>query len=123
MRDLVALPKAHLHVHLESAIRPATLAELAGAHGIALPERQLAFAGFRGFADYNAVLRSCLRRPEDFARVAAEFCADEAAHGVRYVEVSFTAAPHGERLGDPEMATRARIHGEIDAWSAGAPPG
>ena len=111
MRDLVALPKAHLHVHLESAVRPATMAELADAHGIALPERQAAFTGFRGFADYNAVLRGCLRRPEDFARVAAEFCVDQAAEGVRYVEVSFTAAAHGQRLGDPEMPLLAVLDG------------
>jgi adenosine deaminase len=118
VRDLVALPKAHLHVHLESAVRPATIAELADAHGIALPGRQAAFTGFHGFADYNAVLRSCLRRPEDFTRVAAEFCVDQAAEGVRYVEVSFTAAAHGERLGDPEMPLLAVLDGLVPSFDA-----
>ena len=46
MRDLVALPKAHLHVHLESTIRPATLAALGSA-----PLLPAAFAGFGAFAE------------------------------------------------------------------------
>jgi adenosine deaminase len=93
-RDLVALPKAHLHVHLESSIRPETLVALGGA-----PPRPASFAGFTAFADYNAGVRACLRTPADFERVAYEFCVDSAADGVRYAEVTFTAAAHGARLG------------------------
>src|SRR5438270_5327014 len=37
MRDLAALPKAHLHVHLESTIRPGTLRELGEANGVDVP--------------------------------------------------------------------------------------
>ena len=33
-RDLRALPKGHLHIHLEGAMRPSTLAELADTAGI-----------------------------------------------------------------------------------------
>ncbi|MFB9320471.1 adenosine deaminase [Cryptosporangium minutisporangium] len=110
MRDLTRLPKAHLHVHLESAVRPGTLAELAAAHGVELPEVDR-FEGFRAFADHGARVRSCLRDPADFARVAEEFCADEAAQGVGYVEVTFTAAAHGERLGDPRMPLEAVLAG------------
>lgn len=33
MRDVRALPKAHPHLHLTGAMRPATLAELAARHG------------------------------------------------------------------------------------------
>ena len=29
MRNLATLPKAHLHLHLEGAMRPSTLADLA----------------------------------------------------------------------------------------------
>lgn len=118
MRDLVRLPKAHLHVHLESAVRWTTLVELAEANGVAPPERLVAFDGFRRFADHNAAVRGCLRRPADFTRIAAEFCADEAAEGVRYVEVTFTAAAHGERLGDPEMPLRAVLAGLTEGQAA-----
>jgi len=107
VRDLTLLPKVHLHVHLESTIRWSTLREL----GVPEPANPLVFNGFRQFADYNAMIRESLRRPEHFTRVAEEFCADEAAQGTRYVEVSFTAAAHGERLGDPEMPLDAVLAG------------
>jgi len=92
-RDLVALPKAHLHVHLESTLRPETLASLGAA-----PPPEI-FAGFGAFADYNAAVRASLRTVADFERVAYEFCVDSAADGVRYAEVTVTAAAHGARLG------------------------
>ncbi|WP_410672541.1 adenosine deaminase [Amycolatopsis sp. cmx-4-68] len=111
MRDLAALPKAHLHVHLESTIRPGTLRELGDAHGIAVPAEPPVFDGFRAFADYNALVRACLRRPEDFERIAREYCEDEAAQGTRYAEVTFTAASHGERLGDLEMPLASVLKG------------
>ncbi|GAA4937064.1 adenosine deaminase [Streptomonospora halophila] len=119
MRDLARLPKAHLHVHLESTIRPATLREIAAANGIeppeAAPER---FAGFRAFADRGARVRSCLRRPADFARIAREFAADEAADGTRYAEVTFSAAAHGERLGDARMPLEAVLSGLAQGGAA-----
>ena len=105
MRDLAALPKAHLHVHLESTIRPATLAEL----GFASDTTE--FDGFRSFADHNSLVRQCLQRPEHFTRIAAEFSEDQRAQGVRYGEVTFTAAAHGERLGDLEMPLDAVLDG------------
>ncbi len=37
--------------------------------------------------------------------------ADKAAQGTCYAEVSFTAAAHGERLGDREMPLRAVLEG------------
>lgn len=111
MRDLAALPKAHLHVHLESTIRPATLRELGEANGVDVPGEPPVFDGFRAFADHNALIRSCLRRPEDFERVAREYCEDEIAQGTRYAEVTFTAASHGERLGDLEMPLASVLKG------------
>ncbi|WP_410636191.1 adenosine deaminase [Amycolatopsis sp. cmx-4-83] len=111
MRDLATLPKAHLHVHLESTIRPGTLRELGEANGVAVPAEPPEFDGFRAFADYNALIRACLRQPEDFERIAREYCEDELAQGTRYAEVTFTAAAHGERLGDPEMPLASVLKG------------
>ena len=105
-RDLRALPKAHLHVHLESAIRPATLAELGAPPVPARP-----FAGFAEFGAYNAAVRDRLRRAADFERIAYEFCADSAADAVRYAELTVTAAAHGARLGDPELPLAAVVSG------------
>ncbi|MFD9892402.1 adenosine deaminase [Amycolatopsis sp. NPDC059027] len=111
MRDLATLPKAHLHIHLESTIRPETLWEIGTANGIDVPREAPAFTGFRDFADYNALLRECLCRPEDFERIAREFCEDEAAQGTRYAEVTFTAASHTERLGEPDMPLASVLKG------------
>ncbi|CRK57129.1 Adenosine deaminase [Alloactinosynnema sp. L-07] len=112
MKSLVTLPKVHLHVHLESTVRPETARELAAANGVPSPASgPFAFQGFREFADFNSGVRACLVRPEDFHRVAVEFCADEAAQGARYAEAMFTAASHGERLGELEMPLAAVMAG------------
>lgn len=118
MRDLVSLPKAHLHVHLESTVRPATLRELAVANGVASPADDAALGGFAEFFALNDAVRACLRRPEDFRRVAVEYCADEAAQGVGYAEVSFTAAGHGERLGDLDMPLCSVLDGLAEGQEA-----
>lgn len=106
MRDVRLLPKAHLHVHLESTVRPETVRELGGS-----PAPENVFGNFREFADQRARVRELLRTAEDFRRIAVEFCEDEAAQGTRYVEVMFTAASHGERLGAPEMPLEAVLEG------------
>ncbi|MBH5338741.1 adenosine deaminase [Streptomyces pactum] len=107
MRDLRLLPKAHLHTHLESTVRPATIRELGGEP----PVQDRPFTSFREFADQRARVRGLLREPGHFRRIAEEFCQDEAAQGVRYAEVTFTAASHGERLGDPLMPLEAVLEG------------
>ncbi|MEU7912937.1 adenosine deaminase [Microbispora bryophytorum] len=107
MRDLRLLPKAHLHTHLESTVRPATIRELGGEP----PVQDRPFTDFREFADQRAMVRALLRDHEHFRRIAEEFCQDEAAQGVRYAEVTFTAAAHGERLGDPDMPLEAVLEG------------
>jgi adenosine deaminase len=119
MRNLTRLPKAHLHVHLESTVRWSTLREICAADGVEVPGSTPAFDGFRAFADHNALVRGCLRRPEDFTRIAREFCEDEAAQGTRYAEVTFTAASHGDRLGGrPEMPLEAVLQGLAEGQAA-----
>lgn len=110
MRDLLSLPKANLHVHLESTIRPQTLAELAVSHGMP-PPRDTPIKDSASFFAANNLVRNCLVTFTDFYRVALEYCADEAAQGTCYAEVSFTAAAHGERLGDMQMPLQAVLEG------------
>ena len=118
MRDLARLPKAHLHVHLESTVRWSTLRDLDPAQP-GPPPGGFAFDGFRAFAERNAAVRQSLRTAADFARVAREFCEDQAADGVGYAEVTFTAASHGERLGDLAMPLEAVLEGLADGAAAG----
>ncbi|MCP2342856.1 adenosine deaminase [Actinomadura rupiterrae] len=112
MRDLTTLPKAHLHVHLESTVRRPTLTAIAAANGLDVPDVQNAeLGGFAAFFALNTLVRDALRTPDDFRRIAYEYCEDEAAQGTRYAEVSFTAAAHGERLGDLNMPIAAVLEG------------
>ena len=110
VRDLVSLPKANLHVHLEDAIRPQTLKEIAAANDLQIPPA-ISITDSASFFAYHNVVRNCLLTFADFYRIAAEYCADEAAQGTGYAEVSFTAAAHGERLGDMTMPLRAVLAG------------
>ncbi|MBO3746848.1 adenosine deaminase [Streptosporangiaceae bacterium NEAU-GS5] len=118
MRELSRLPKAHLHVHLESTVRDATLREITAANGLPIPARVTEFGGFRAFGDHSSLVRESLRTPADFRRVAREFCEDQVADGVGYAEVSFTAASHGERLGALEMPLEAVLEGLAEGREA-----
>ena len=115
MRDLRALPKVDLHVHLEGSMRPATVVELASRHGVALPdglrEGRYAFHDFRHFIDQWVAGLQCLREPDDFRRIAYEFCQDRAADGVRYAEVSFSLPEHASRLSDWDGPVLAVLEG------------
>ena len=113
--ERLTLPKVDIHVHLEGAIRPATLMEVAGRDGTPLPtglqRGSWSFAGFEDFiAQYDA-LDACLGELDDLRRFAYELCADEAAEGVRYAEVTFTISSHARRLGDWHEPIEAVLDG------------
>lgn len=82
--SLRALPKAHLHLHLEAAMRRSTLDELAAEHGVAIQVRS-----FSTFADLIALYRlatDVLRRPEDLRRLVRELAEDARDDGALWVE-------------------------------------
>lgn len=81
------------------------------------PEPEAGFTTFREFADQRAKVRDLLRTADHFRRIALEFCADEAAQGTGYAEVTFTAASHGERVGEPEMPLEAVLDGLAEGRS------
>lgn len=105
MRDLTTLPKAHLHVHLEGSIRWSTIASFG------VVDDSPSYSDPADFFRRTALVRECLRSAEDFHRVAVEFGQDELAAGSRWVEVTFTAAAHGARLGDKEGPLLAVLDG------------
>ncbi|RMX05735.1 adenosine deaminase [Corticibacter populi] len=91
-RRLPRLPKVDLHLHLAGALRPATLAELATRHGLALPRPVETLYQYRDFYDFIDVLRlgaQAVRQAADFERIAYEAIEDAACSGARHVEMSF----------------------------------
>ncbi|MFG6475719.1 adenosine deaminase [Microbacterium sp. P06] len=90
-RDLRALPKGHLHLHLEAAIRPDTLAELARASGVDTPPTR-GYADFTGFVGMYGGIAAVLGAEAHLERLVDEAVADAAADGAVYVE--FGVSPH-----------------------------
>lgn len=91
------MPKAELHVHLEGAIRPATLLRLARRNDVQLPAHSLEglqdfyrFRDFDHFVQVYLTITSCLRTPDDYQLIAYEFGSDCACQNVRYAEATFT---------------------------------
>lgn len=103
MRDLRALPKVELHLHLEGAMRIETARDLADRHGLPIPHGLLdggwSFTGPLDFIDNYVELCGLLRSLDDFHRLGREVCADLAANGVRYAEAVFSPSNHADRMG------------------------
>ena len=106
-RELRALPKAHLHLHLEAAIRPATLAELTERHGLewVVPP----FTDFSIFSTTYRTLLAVLSVPENLARLIDETVADGAADGAVYLELSVVPNFYAGVFGTAREALRFHL--------------
>lgn len=116
-RDFIrSMPKAELHIHLEGAIQPATVLELAAAHGMlhTLPapdveglRRWFVFRDFDHFVDIFCAIQELLRTGDDFATIAYRNGEDMAAQGIRYRELTVTSFTHthlqGKSIGIEEI--------------------
>lgn len=129
-----ALPKAHLHVHLEAAMRPGTMREWCAEDGVEVPPL-VDFPHFTGFLDAYGVLISLLHTPERLGRLLDEVVADAAAQGV--VALEFASIPDKSAAFDsaeealefilPAASAAGRRHGvwtgAIVSIDRGAGPG
>jgi adenosine deaminase len=100
-RFLMRLPKVELHVHLEGAMRPAVLLELARRNGIELPahdeaglKRWFRFTDFEHFVQVYLACSRALKKPEDFQLLALDFITEQAYQNVVYTEAHFTISTH-----------------------------
>jgi adenosine deaminase len=100
------LPKAELHVHLEGAIRPATLLQLARRNSVELPARDAEglrdfyrFRDFDHFIEVYVTITGCLRTPDDYRLIAYEFGSDCARQNICYAEATFTIATNAALTG------------------------
>jgi adenosine deaminase len=106
--ELRQWPKAELHVHLDGALRPATMIELARAAGVTLPAdtpEALARAmlvrdaqSLEQYLEKYVITLSVLQSAQALERVAYEFVQDVAAENARYVEVRYSPLLHRPAL-------------------------
>jgi adenosine deaminase len=105
LEQLRAFPKVSLHDHLDGALRPSTVAELAGEIGDQLPATDPEELGrwFAGAADSGSLVRylemfdhtiAVMQTSAQLRRVAREYVEDLAADGVIYGEARWAPEQH-----------------------------
>lgn len=113
-----ALPKAHLHVHLEAAMRETTLRQWCAEDGIEVPPL-VSFPDFTAFLGAYGLLIDLLHTPARVERLLDEVVADAAAQGVVALEyasipekaAAFGSAEEALEFILPAAADAGRRHG------------
>ncbi|HLW80999.1 MAG TPA: adenosine deaminase [Candidatus Acidoferrales bacterium] len=91
---LARLPKAELHLHLEGCITPELLIRLAEQHGEKLDYKAVApryqIGSFLEFLELFKWATSYLRRPSDYAQLAADALRELNGQNCRYAEITLS---------------------------------
>ena len=108
-RSVLALPKAHLHLHFTGSLRIATLRELAVKHDVRLPEALLAQwppklsardeRGWFRFQRLYDAARACVKDESDLRRLVREAAQDDVAEGSRWLEIQVDPTSYAAGLG------------------------
>ncbi len=116
------MPKVELHVHLEGSISPETLLALSRRNQVELPvssveemQEWIQFTDFAHFIEVYIAICNCLRTPDDFELITAEFLRGQARQNILYSEVIFTPYTHLTNVSmDDQLAAinRARFWAE-----------
>lgn len=104
MIDVVTLPKAELHVHIEGTFEPELIFECAERHGLQLeyPNVEALRAAYR-FNDLQGFLKlyyqamAVLREERDFYDLTTAYLRRATAQGVRHAEIFFDPQAHNAR--------------------------
>jgi adenosine deaminase len=127
-RDLLTLPKAHLHLHFTGSMRHPTLLELAARDGITLPDALVADwpptlsaadeKGWFRFQRLYDVARSVLRTEDDVRRLVREAAEDDRADGGRWLEIQVDPSGYAARFGGITAFTDLVLDAAAEATSA-----
>lgn len=102
VRNLVELPKAELHIHLEGAMRRTTLVELCAKYSITPVPPDTAhqrFEDFSAFVEVYIAACNCLREESDIYRLVFEIAHDLQQQNVTWVEIAPSLTFYQERFG------------------------
>ncbi|HSA49036.1 MAG TPA: adenosine deaminase [Yinghuangia sp.] len=109
VRDVRALPKAHLHLHFTGSMRTQTLLELADRYRVHLPSaltsgtpprlRATDERGWFRFQRLYDIARSCVRGVDDVHRLVREAAEDDLAEGSGWLEIQVDPTSYAPRLG------------------------
>jgi adenosine deaminase len=135
-----AIPKVHLHCHLEGTLRAPTFVELAAEHGVPLryhpsrvqaavfpneptapvdPANPYRFKDFGEFLLTFAAVSRSLQKPEDYARLGREFVADALKQNVMYGELF--VSPSVWTFFNPDLHVRACFEALVHELRAARP--
>ena len=106
-RSLRALPKAHLHLHFEAAVRRPVLADTLRGAGTLPPVRP--GSGFDGFAEAYLGMIDLLAAPGMFALAFEAAARDAQEEGVVYLELAVSPHFYATAYGSAESALIAMI--------------
>lgn len=113
---IARIPKAELHLHLEGSLTPALVVQLVARHNESFTLEQVAarfeIASFSDFLELFKWATSYLRRPEDYALLAAHTVEDLAAQNCLYAEITLSVGVMLLRKQDVH-ANFAAIHGAV----------
>lgn len=115
-------PKIELHVHLEGAIRPHTLLDIARRNGETLPADTVEglaalyeFTDFAHFIDVWILTTNCLRTRADFHQVVVDYAEEAAGFGAVYLEAIVSPGERMERGVDPHELFQGYLDGADEA--------
>jgi len=102
--DLLELPKAELHLHIEGTLEPELMFELARRNSIELPypdvesiRRAYVFEDLQSFLDIYYAGCAVLVTERDFADLTTAYLRRAGAQGVRHAEIFFDPQTHTAR--------------------------
>ena len=108
-RSVLALPKAHLHLHFTGSMRVRTVREMAERHGVRLPPAfttqwppDLSAHDERGWFRFQRLYdaaRACVQDEEDLRRIVREAAEDDAAEGSRWLEMQVDPTSYAPLVG------------------------
>jgi adenosine deaminase len=104
MLDVVALPKAELHVHIEGTFEPELIFEIAQRNRLRLPYPNVEalraaydFTNLQSFLDVYYAGMNVLQTERDFYDLSRAYLRRAAADGVRHAEIFFDPQAHLSR--------------------------